>query len=210
MLEEPAVDWRTERREAARAEILRAASALARDHGLTGWTLRDLAKQLGMAAPSLYSYFDSKDALFDAMFAQGNREMLALDFPSGGDLRETLAANARVFAQFCCEDPVRYQLLFQRTIPGFAPSATSWELAQSAYEHAMGPLKAYGVDDQADLDLVTGVVGGMIAQQLSNEPGGDRWIRLLDQVTEMLHDHFVSRRATKARKPRANYKGTRP
>jgi AcrR family transcriptional regulator len=209
MLGEPANDWRTERREAARAEIRRAPRALARDHGLTGWTLRDLAKQLGMAAPSLYSYFDSKDALFDAMFAQGNREMLALDFPSGGDLREALGANAEVFARFCCEDPVRYQLLFQRTIPGFEPSASSWELAQAAYEHAMGPLRDFGITDQADLDLVTGVFGGMIAQQLSNEPGGDRWIRLLDQVTDMLHHHFVSRRPTKARKPRTNTKGAR-
>jgi AcrR family transcriptional regulator len=207
MLGEPVVDWRTERREAARTAILRAASALAREHGLTGWTLRDLAKRLGMAAPSLYSYFASKDALFDAMFAQGNREMLALEFPAGRDLREALGGGAKVFARFCCEDPVRYQLLFQRTIPGFAPSAGSWDLAQAAYEHAMAPLKAFGITGQSDLDLVTGVYGGMIAQQLSNEPGGDRWIRLIDRATEMLHHHFVSRRPTKARTTRTKTKG---
>jgi AcrR family transcriptional regulator len=210
MLGKPANDWRSERREAARAEILKAAETLARDQGLTGWTLRDLAKQLGMAAPSLYSYFSSKDALFDAMFAQGNREMLALDFPTGPDLRQALASNAEVFARFCCEDPVRYQLLFQRTIPGFTPSAASWELAQAAYEHAMAPLMELGITDQDDLDLVTGVISGMIAQQLSNEPGGDRWIRLLDRVTEMLHHHFVSRTPTKPRTTRSRNEGKRP
>ena len=187
-------DWRSERREAAREAILRAASGLAREHGLTGWTLRDLARQLGMAAPSLYSYFDSKDALFDAMFADGNRQMAALDIPAGRDLRDALGAGAVVFAAFCCEDPVRYQLLYQRTIPGFAPTAESWKLAQVAYDHAMAPLKAFGLTEQADLDLVTGVYGGLIAQQLSNEPGTDRWIRLIQEATDMLHDHLVKRR----------------
>jgi AcrR family transcriptional regulator len=31
-----------------------------------------------MAAPSLYSYFGSKEAIYDAMFAQGYREFLEL------------------------------------------------------------------------------------------------------------------------------------
>lgn len=194
MLGNPVSDWRSDRRQAARTEILQAAQALAREQGLTGWTLRDLARRLGMAAPSLYSYFDSKDALFDAMFAEGNRQFLALDFPEGRDLREALAEGAEVFAQFCCEDPVRYQLLFQRTIPGFEPSPESWEIAQQAYDHSTAPLRAYGVVDQADLDLITGAYSGLISQQLSNEPGTDRWIRLIDTVTELLHHHLTTGR----------------
>jgi AcrR family transcriptional regulator len=202
MLGEPATDWRTDRRQAAQAEIVEAARALAREQGLTGWTLRDLARRLGMAAPSLYSYFPSKDAVYDAMFAQGNREMLALDFPPGSDLREALAEGAKVFARFCTEDPVRYQLLYQRTIPGFEPSPASWELAMQAYDHAMGPLRALGITDQADLDLVTGGYGGLIAQQLSNEPGTDRWIRLIDTMTDLLHAHLTSTPAPRRTKQR--------
>ncbi len=173
-----------------------------------------MARQLGMAAPSLYSYFDSKDALFDAMFDEGNRQMLALDFPAGQHLREALGAGADVFARFCCEDPVRYQLLYQRTIPGFAPTAESWELAQAAYDRAMAPLRAFGLTEQSDLDLVTGVYGGLIAQQLSNEPGSDRWIRLIDEATDMLHDHLVKRspqlRARRRSTTKAADKGTPP
>jgi len=207
MLGEPVLDWRSERRAAARADILRAASALAREQGLTGWTLRDLARRLGMAAPSLYSYFDSKDALFDAMFAQGQREFLALDYPAGRDLREALGEGVKVFARFCCDDPVRYQLLFQRTIPGFEPSPESWELAQSAYDHSMAPIRAHGVTDQSDLDLITGVYNGFIAQQLANEPHTDRWIRLLHTATDLLVQHLT---ATPARRTSRPKKGTRP
>ena len=209
MLGEPVTDWRAERRQAARADILRAASGLAREHGLTGWTLRDLARRLGMAAPSLYSYFDSKDALYDAMFAQGQRDFLALDYPRGEDLRETLGEGAKTYARFCCEDPVRHQLLFQRTIPGFVPSEESWVLAQQAYDHSMAPLRAHGVTDQSDLDLVTGVYTGLVAQQLANEPDTDRWIRLIDTATDLLVHHLTAS-APRTRRPTRPRKGTRP
>ena len=32
----------------------------------------------------------------------------------------------RLFVEFCTSDPVRYQLLFQRTIPDFEPSPESY------------------------------------------------------------------------------------
>jgi len=204
MLGEPVPDWRSLRREAARSDILRAASALAREKGLTGWTLRDLARRLGLAAPSLYSYFASKDDLFDALFAQGSREFLALEYPPSRDLREAMLVSARAYVRFSCDDPVRYQLLFQRTIPGFTPSAGSWALAQQAYDKSLAGLIAFGLTEQRDLDLVTGVVSGLVAQQLANEPGGDRWTRLLEETVDLLHEHLVRRR----RRPNRSARGT--
>ena len=38
--------------------------------------MRDLGARVGMRAQSLYSYFPSKHAIFDAMFAEANRELL--------------------------------------------------------------------------------------------------------------------------------------
>ena len=70
MLGTPTRDRQSERREATRAEILDAAWAIAQDKGLTELTLRDVALAIGMQAPSLYSYFPSKLAIYDAMFGQ--------------------------------------------------------------------------------------------------------------------------------------------
>jgi AcrR family transcriptional regulator len=198
MLDVPANSWRTERREAAQGEILRVAGGLAREQGLSGWTLRDLARRLGMAAPSLYSYFESKDALHDAMFAEGYREMLKLEIRKGHDLRGQLGLGSHAFVRFCLEDPVRYQLLFQRTIPGFTPSDDSWALARAAYDRVMSPLAEFGLVDQPDLDLVTAVVSGLVDQQLSNDPGGDRWVKLLDSAMDMLAAYFANRPAAPA------------
>lgn len=156
-----------------------------------------------MAAPSLYSYFDSKDALYDAMFAEGNRAAAAIPIEEAGSLRDQLATNARTFLAFCVEDPVRYQLLYQRTIPGFTPSEESWQLAREAYARMMAPLARFGITEQADLDLITGCISGLASQQLSNEPEGTRWVKQLDVVVDLLAGHFAKRTRTSRRKPSA-------
>lgn len=192
MLGNPKHDWRANRRESARQEILEQAWSLARAEGLLGFSLRDLAKRLGMATPSLYSYFDSKHALYDAMFADGCRAFLALDRSPSPDLRTELLTSAQRYAAFSQADPVRYQLLFQRTIPGFEPSSETYALAQEAYERDFGPLRRFGLTRQQDLDLITGLVTGLVAQQLANDPTGDRWVRLIPDTVELLVDRFSS------------------
>jgi len=108
----------TERREATKAEILAAAWDLVREQGLGGLNLRDLAPRVGMRAPSLYEYFASKHAIYDAMFAQGYRQFAAamaeVDALSDED---GLRSVARRSLAFMVEEPARYQLLSHRTIP---------------------------------------------------------------------------------------------
>lgn len=192
MLERASDDWRSGRREAARAEIVRVAKEVASEHGLAGLSLRDLARRLGMAAPSLYSYFESKMALYDAMFAAGYRDLLVIDRPQEPDARRQIAALARIFLEFSLADPVRHQLLFQRTIPGFEPSPESYALAVEAYRPLEQLLDYDGVVAE-DLDLFTALFTGLADQQLSNDPGGDRWVRLLDDAVDMLASRIEAR-----------------
>src|SRR5664280_2816824 len=77
MLGTPLRDRQAERREATRTEILEAAWDIARENGLADLTLRDVAARIGMRAPSLYSYFTSKNAIYDAMFGQAWADYLA-------------------------------------------------------------------------------------------------------------------------------------
>jgi hypothetical protein len=125
------------------------------------------------------------------MFADGQRQLAeALTaVPEHGAPRERLRIGARSFLRFCAADPVRYLLLFQRAVPGFEPSADSYALAVTNLGLARDALAAVGVTEQRHLDLWTAVVGGLAAQQLSNEPGGDRWLRLADEAVAMYGDH---------------------
>lgn len=201
MVVEPTRDRRAERREATRAEILEAAWELARDHGLAGLSLRDIAAKIGMRPPSLYWYFESKHAIYDAMFAEGNLELLrrmaAEDWPD--EPRALMRRLARIFVEFSSEDAARSQLLFQRTIPDFEPSAQSYALAVEVLEGGREMLAAAGVTEPANFDLWTAVVAGLASQQLANDPGGDRWLRLVDDAIDMYADHVTPKRPARRR-----------
>jgi len=169
------------------AEILDAAWSLARSNGLLSFSLRDLATKVGMQAPSLYQYFASKDDIYDAMFRQGAVECLAevgVD-AAAPDRREAFRQSARRMFDFATSDPVRAQLLFQRTIPGFEPSAESYAPAVEMVEGMRALVAAHGITDPDAMDLWTAMIGGLVAQQLSNDPGGSRWARLVDRTVDM-------------------------
>ncbi len=201
MLDVPKRDRRSERREATRAEIVETAWRLARAHGLAGVSLREVAQQMGMQPPSLYSYFDSKNAIYDAMFAQGAREYLRQQgrLVLTGELLADLRMGLRFFAEFCTDDVVRYQLLFQRTIPGFEPSAESFAIAVEGLEALRERLAETGFTDPRAVDLFTALGTGLVDQQISNDPGGDRWIRLIDDAAQMFHAYLSSPETTRKR-----------
>lgn len=206
MVVEPTRDRQAERREATRAEILDAAWELARQQGLAGLTLRDIARKVGMRPPSLYWYFDSKHAIYDAMFAQGNQELLdRIDRALARESWPTepwaiLRESARLFVHFSAEDTARSQLLFQRTIPDFEPSPESYALAVEVYERMRARLAEAGLTDRADLDLWTALVSGIGQQQLANDPGGRRWLRLLDEAVDMYAEHVLSKKKSPRRR----------
>jgi len=190
MVAEPIRDRRAERREATKAEIVDAAWELVRAEGLAGLNLRDLAAKVGMRPPSLYSYFDSKNAIYDAMFLQGNLELLARygAMPDHDDPVEGLRAGARLFVQFGIEDPARAQLMFMRTIPGFEPSQETYDVAVRIVELGKARMKRCGIPVEY-FDLWTALISGLVWQQISNEPGGDRWARWVDVVVDMFLAH---------------------
>jgi AcrR family transcriptional regulator len=176
------------RHEATKEEILAAAWALARTRGVAGFSLRDLASAVQMRHQSLYTYFPSKQAIYDAMFAQGMRALveqragLVLD----PDPIRALRQAARAFLAFCVEDPVRYQLLFERVVPDFEPSATSMELSAEALGYLAAWHSAAGLTDAADVDLWRAMLTGLAGQQIANDPGGARWTKLVDRAIDAL------------------------
>jgi AcrR family transcriptional regulator len=189
-------DRRAQRREAKHAQILAAAWALAHRDGLAGISLRDLADMVELRQPSLYAYFESKHDLYDAMFAEGNRQLLALvaDLELSPDARTAAAEMVHLLVQFSTDDIVRYQLLFQRPIPGFVPSAASYALAVEFFEFGRQRLAAAGVTDPEDFDVFTALVAGLADQQVANDAGGDRWVRHAERVVDMYFADIDRRR----------------
>lgn len=182
------------RRERGRAVIIAACWDLARERGLASFSLKDVASAVGVQAPSLYSYFKSKNAMYDEMFADGNRAFIERirALPKSDDTRQSLRAAAHAFVGFCAEDPARHQLLFQRVVAGFEPSAAAYATAIEVFTLLRESFTSIGITNPKHVDIWTALVSGLAAQQLANDPGGNRWTALVDSAVDMFAD-FVTK-----------------
>jgi AcrR family transcriptional regulator len=191
----PSISPVAQRREARIAEIVACAWRLARAHGVAAVSLRALADEVGIRQPSLYEYFDSKHALYDAMFADGNQQLLerldGLTLPT--DPRQALKSILRTFIDFALEDPARCELLFERHVPGFTPTPESYAFAAEALDRVVTVMRGAGVDDQGDIDCLVAMTAGLMQAQLANDPGGDRWVRHLDRMIDLHLDQARKR-----------------
>jgi AcrR family transcriptional regulator len=187
------VDTRAIRHDATRTHILEVAWELAQRDGLAALSLHAIAERVGMRAPSLYTYFPSKNAIYDAMYADGAHELATslAGRPEGTDPRQTLRTRVRLFIEFCTTDPIRYQLLFERPIPGFEPTPDAFAITVRALAGTRADLTAAGVRGERALDLFRALITGLIALQIANDPGGNRWTRLQGAALEMFLAHHA-------------------
>jgi AcrR family transcriptional regulator len=178
-----------QRRAATRRDILQAAWDVAREKGPGQLTLGEVAVRVGMRAPSLYTHFPSKHAIYDAMFRQAwetyEAEIDGLEELLPSEPRAALKVMAATFTDFALADLPRHQLMNLRTIPGFEPSPESYEPAVRIIERLHAALARLRITDPAAADLLTALTAGLVDQQWANDPGGDRWRRLLDRVIDM-------------------------
>jgi AcrR family transcriptional regulator len=195
-------DRRRVRHEATKQEIVNLAWQMVRADGLNALSLRALANAVDMEPQSLYTYFASKHAVYDRLFADANHELLARfeRIEISDDPHDLLRAIARLFVTFAAEDQARYELLFLRTIPDFEPSPESYAAAVEVFTKGRSVLSAAGLSDDADFDLWTALVAGLASQQLANDPGGDRYLGLIDNAVAMFAEHVFSEQISTQRR----------
>ena len=193
MLGTPIRDRKAERRAETRREILDAAWEIAGELGLNQVTLRDVAARVGMQAPSLYTHFESKLAIYDAMFAQAwsdyEETLPGLDAAlPADDPREAAYLIGRHFYDYAAGDLPRHQLMNQRIIPGFEPSADSYAVSVRVFTQAQQKICALGDVSADDFDLFVVLIAGLINQHHANDPGGRRYASLLRRALSMWSD----------------------
>jgi AcrR family transcriptional regulator len=184
-------DPRQSRRQRRMEQLLDAAWSIAREQGIAAVNLREVARRVELRQPSLYAYFDSKAGLYDLMFAQAARQLCEdiMTLPLPDDPVVALEVVTEKIVRWVASDPARQQLLFQRVVPGFAPSPASYAHAERFLAWNRHLLALAGLTDPDDLDLYTALVAGLALQQTANDPGGDRWTRRSGELVQMLLAH---------------------
>ena len=180
----PARERRRRNREQMVAAILDAARAVMRERGVADLSLREVARRVSVQAPSLYEYFPSKAALYDALFTLGFRLFKARledEAMSAVSFWDFLRANFEVYLGFGREHQELYQLLFEHPVPGFVPSGASMGENEQLLTNFTGRFAAAiesgeiapGVSAAQARDLTIAMIHGITAQHLANDAAAD-------------------------------------
>src|ERR1700753_4249825 len=122
------VDRRTLRRQQTIEEILDLAVAIMAEEGVNGLSLTEIARRLGVQPPSIYKYFPSLMAVYDELFARGQRdhlEAMRAGMASGKPGLDALTKGLEASGRWGLQHRAIAELLFWRPIPHFVPSAES-------------------------------------------------------------------------------------
>lgn len=119
-----AISFRQEQRESGRDAIVRTATLLFGERGYQGVSMRLLAEQLGITAPSLYHHFSSKEALLFAVLEDNQRDFLVTMeeavAQAGSDPRRQLATLVASHVRYQIEK-IEYARVYDRTFLGMGP-----------------------------------------------------------------------------------------
>jgi AcrR family transcriptional regulator len=207
-------DRRARRRQETIEEILDIAEAVMTEEGVNGLSLSEVARRLGVQPPSLYKYFPSLMAVYDALFERGQRanlEVMRAGMADGRPGLDALTKALEASGRWSLANRALAQLMFWRPVPSFEPTPGSMTKSQEMVElqrraladavraGELGP----GADSYDALYLVSTLISGVLTQAFANEPdlawGEGRFTPLFPKVMELLPALYPPRRPRRKR-----------
>jgi AcrR family transcriptional regulator len=192
--------------------ILAAARAVMREEGVAALNLNEVARRIRIRPQSLYEYFPSKAAVYDALFRLGTR--LAVEETER--VRETYPPDwSRIegwlegFLAFAVANPDLYQLTFERPVPGFVPTAESREESgrltvvshQVMREMIEAGVIRHDIPFTLLFDFFILVLHGLMSTHMANEPqlpaGSGRFGSLVPMAVTVLRAAWSADRTRK-------------
>jgi AcrR family transcriptional regulator len=178
----PAVpDRRSRRRQETIDEILAIAVQVMTEDGVTGLSVAEVARRLGVRPPSLYKYFPSLVAIYDEIYRRGAQEHLAI-MRDAMELSQpglpALTAGLEASGRWLLANRAVAQLLFWRPVPSFEPSAEAFapsvEMVALQRAALRDAVDAKQLGREADSDqavfVVATFIAGVITLAMANEP----------------------------------------
>jgi len=208
----PSLARRARRRTETVDEILRIAVDVMREEGAAALSLSEVARRIGVRPPSLYKYFPSRAAVYDALFRRGAEQVLDRFRTAAAAAEpgvEALAAGVEAFGRWGAENGALAQLLFWRPVPGFVPSAEAYGPAvdlvsdiekQLASAVERGQLRAEAATDEGQAVLSV-LIGGAFSQHAANEPDVAYDEGRFTRLVPVLLDIFVRTYAPEGDRP---------
>ena len=105
---------RTKRQTRVQKRIVEAARNLVIENGFENLSLRGIARRVDYSPAALYEYFDSKDAIIEALCMQIDQNLMdfMVEALEGSPLEHPLIRISIAYIQFALENPDDFRLLF--------------------------------------------------------------------------------------------------
>jgi len=192
-----------ERRERERQEIrqsiLSAARQIAIEEGWQAVTTRKVAERIEYSQPTIYEYFDNKEAILMALLAQGFEQVLAAMGSAKAQHQQPeaqLLAMCRAYWAFAFRCPELYQVMHGLGGVSFSHADTPAD-ARAIFallrETLYAWMQAEGVaiaEPDAAIDAIWGLVHGLITLTMMGRiaRGEQRARRIMEQsIMDLLH-----------------------
>jgi len=149
-----------------RRALLDAALELIEEHGVNGFTLREVARQAGVSHAAPYHHFADKSALVEALAVESFQALAsalqeATAIPSTTAL-EHLMALGRAYVRFALEHPAAFRLMYRP------------ELRTSLASEKEEQIQSLSSIDKAGLEAYQLLIDGIVAcQQSGSVASGD-------------------------------------
>jgi AcrR family transcriptional regulator len=151
---------------ARRERILREAIAILAEKGERELTVRAVAVRAECSTTGVYTYFNGRRGLLDAIIVNGFDKLDAQTEAAARDAAPgtpSVAARCRAYTLFAAENPTQYELMFSSPVPDFARSEEAAQRGIKSFERfaaAVAQAIASGdlVDGGAGAQLVTGTL----------------------------------------------------
>lgn len=192
---------RRRNREEIIEDIVQIARGMIQADGAASLSFNAIARQLEIKPPSLYTYFDSKHAIYDELFRRGWQLFLQQTeayIVQDGTVYEKLVRIFESYMRFAQENPDYYQIMFQRPVPNFVPSAESLAVSFTSLDRFTAFLHDIleseginpGIPDEQARDIIIALNHGLTELHLANNPelpvGEGRYGGLIHQAVEVL------------------------
>ncbi len=189
----------------SRDAILDEARSIIVAHGRSELSLRRLAARLGVTAPSLYRFFDSKDAIVTAIAEAEFAHLIeAIEQSAAGfdDPIEQIKAQSRAYVECAIENPALFEVMFvyrppwtdTPTAPELPLASKAWQIASVAVERATATGRLREPDPVlASLTIWSAVHGVATLLSLGSRTGAPADRVLLDSVIDAVVDGLAVR-----------------
>ena len=146
--------------------LLDAALTVLRRDGAACLTVRNITAQAGCSTTGVYTYFDGKNGLVEAIYLDG---FASFDKAVAGHLNnDDMLGAGHAYRRWALDNPMHYLVMFGSAVPEYVPSEAARTAATRSFDALVAAVRRLGAGERAEAEAyhVYATVHGYVMLEL--------------------------------------------